>query len=677
MNIRTIFLYPGPLSVAPVIASLKPAMEKAGIYWPKEFQSSPQIFYPLHNFLPGSLLNADNAPPFSRSMEGIRADLEASGKAYSGLCFCTHLLSAFPDALKRLCDKLGAMFPGARICSLYCPCRQDIEMEAWAKFVVLQYSGFALSGFRNYQTSDLYFHDKHVQRLFSLLGRDNVEVLPFDRPEDAEQERAAILRVFGLEPDADMAPPAAPPFYYHLLPREIVNFVCLVHSMLAPDRARKLTFLPWGGQLARFMPYEGRNSLYSGFSLYGSQWRQEILTFHAQPNARLAQMLGRSELFSAPEPEPGWRGLQQLTAESIFEIVECLDRDFAASLLDRTDNIPLQYLDRLQRICRQVLRDVLMPSRAALSRHPRQRPKVSVLTLTYNHSAYIGQCIESVIAQETDFPIQHLIGDDGSDDGTQDIILDYAAKYPHIVPVFQLKRSHGPQNVYTLFDMARTEYVALCDGDDYFSDPAKLQNQADLLDAHPDYALCFHPVRVTYEGAPEKERLYPTEDMLPRGIRPFYYLVDLIRNNFIQTNAVMYRWRFKDGLPYWFPRDIMPADRYWHLLHAEMGKIGFINTVMSVYRRHEKSVFYLSEVDPLQHRAKVGMREIKVWDVINKHFNGKYESIIQDMVNHIFADCLRYDMQQGKDDLDEESLLSKLSEEYPSFARNFLRSLKL
>ncbi len=306
-----------------------------------------------------------------------------------------------------------------------------------------------------------------------------------------------------------------------------------------------------------------------------------------------------------------------------------------------------------------------------------EQPKVSVCTLTYNHALYIAECIEGVIAQQTDFPIRHIIADDCSNDGAQDIIRDYAARYPHIVPVFQKKCSYGPENVRAMFDLARTEYVALCDGDDYFSDPAKLQTQVDLLDANRDAGLCFHTVRVVYEYAQEQERIYPPEEILPRGIRPFYYLVDLLRNNFIQTNSVMYRWRFRNGLPDWFRTNITPGDRFWHLLHAEEGKIAFINKVMSVYRRHEKSVFHLSEVDALKHRARFAIREIDVWDVINKHFNGKYESIIVDMVNHIFADCVLYDAQQEEKGVIEEPMLHKLANKYPDFTRKFLAVLRI
>ncbi len=301
-------------------------------------------------------------------------------------------------------------------------------------------------------------------------------------------------------------------------------------------------------------------------------------------------------------------------------------------------------------------------------------PKLSVTTLTYNHAAFIRDCIESVISQRTDFPIQHIIADDCSNDGTQDIILEYAARYPHIVPVLQPKRSGGSGNVRSMFEAARTEYVALCDGDDYFSNPLKLQTQVEFLDAHKDCGLCFHVARVTYEDTPGKERLYPELDTLPRGVRVIYTLLDLLRYNFMQSNAVVYRWRFRDGLPDWFCDNLCPADWYWHLLHAEIGPIGFINKTMSVYRRHKNSTYYQAEEDPLRHRCKRGMRELATYDAINRHFNRKYQSILFDMANGVFADWV---MAAEKYGIDIQPLLNEASEKFPDFTRNFFNSLPL
>lgn len=304
-----------------------------------------------------------------------------------------------------------------------------------------------------------------------------------------------------------------------------------------------------------------------------------------------------------------------------------------------------------------------------------QQPRLSVLTLTYNHAPFIAQNIESVLSQQTSFPIQHIIADDASEDGTQEIISQYAAQYANIIPIFQKKRTYGPGNVRTLFDFARTEYVAICDGDDYFTDPTKLQTQVDFLEQNNDCALCFHVVRVIYEDNPDRERFYPPEELLPRGIRKFYYLSDLLKCNLIQTNSVVYRWRFSSGLPKWFRADCCPGDWYWHLLHAELGKIGFINKTMSVYRRHKQGIYYLSEVDRLKHRATMGLREIEFYNEVNIHFSRKYESILLDLINGVLADCLLYDIRNSAD-VSIAPVFPQLIEQFPQLVRHFLSSIE-
>ncbi len=220
--------------------------------------------------------------------------------------------------------------------------------------------------------------------------------------------------------------------------------------------------------------------------------------------------------------------------------------------------------------------------------------------------------------------------------------------------------------------MARTPYVALCDGDDYFTDPYKLQTQVDFMEAHPECGLCFHPVKVVYEDGSGRERIYPPLEEMPRGVREFYYLADLMRVNFIQTNSVMYRWRFTEGLPDWFVPDLVPGDWYWHLLHAETGKIGFINKVMSVYRRHTASLFYASEISPKANRLKHGLSELRSYDVINKHFKGRYAKVLQPLANNVFANFLEHYMETG-----DNGPLTTANERFPELAKVFFSEVKV
>lgn len=298
-------------------------------------------------------------------------------------------------------------------------------------------------------------------------------------------------------------------------------------------------------------------------------------------------------------------------------------------------------------------------------------PLLSVLTLAYNQAAYIGEAIESVLAQQTSFPVEHIIVDHGSTDGTREIIADYANKHASIRPVFLTRQGGSGANVRALFSRCRSRYAALCDGDDYFTDPLKLQKQVDFLEAHPECALCFHPVDVLYEnGAPS--RVYPPEGLLPGGVRNFYTIKDLLSANLIQTNSVVYRWRFTEGLPDWFDATLIPGDWYWHLLHAETGLIGYLREHMAVYRRHATSLYATAEGDHVTHRNAHGLNELRFYGVCNKHFCGRFYKDLQRLATGVFADFLQIFINEGDD-----TLLQQGCSLCPDFGRDFLAQVRI
>lgn len=297
-------------------------------------------------------------------------------------------------------------------------------------------------------------------------------------------------------------------------------------------------------------------------------------------------------------------------------------------------------------------------------------PLVSVLTLTRNQASMIAENMESVLAQQTRFPFQHIIVDDGSGDDTPDIISEYAARHPRIIkPILLKRKAPDGENVRALFEQCRSRYAVLCDGDDYFTDPGKLQTQVDFMERNPDCALCFHPVSVVYEdGSPTKT--YPPADLLPGGERLWYTLRDLLISNFIQTNSVMYRWRFQAGLPEWFDPTLIPGDWYWHLLHAETGKIAYLRKPMSAYRRHAASLYALAEKDHVAHRHQHGMHELRTYNVCNAHFHNRYYKDFSRLARGVFADFVQDYLKTKDDGLLQEGIAAA-----PDFARDFLSLL--
>lgn len=125
------------------------------------------------------------------------------------------------------------------------------------------------------------------------------------------------------------------------------------------------------------------------------------------------------------------------------------------------------------------------------------KPIVSICCITYNHAPFIKECLDGFLMQETTFPVEILIHDDASTDGTDDIIREYAAKFPDkIFPLYEEenKFSHGYAGKMDLFnyERAKGKYIAYCEGDDHWTDPLKLQKQVDFLESHPEYSVCFH-----------------------------------------------------------------------------------------------------------------------------------------------------------------------------------------
>lgn len=121
---------------------------------------------------------------------------------------------------------------------------------------------------------------------------------------------------------------------------------------------------------------------------------------------------------------------------------------------------------------------------------------VTILTLAYNHEPYIRECLDGIVMQQTKFKFELLIHDDASTDGTANIIREYESKYPEIIkPIYQKENQYSkkvPIGVTYLYPRAKGKYIALCEGDDYWTDPLKLQKQVDFLEANPDYVMCTH-----------------------------------------------------------------------------------------------------------------------------------------------------------------------------------------
>ena len=173
---------------------------------------------------------------------------------------------------------------------------------------------------------------------------------------------------------------------------------------------------------------------------------------------------------------------------------------------------------------------------------------VSVCMITYNHENFIREAINGVLIQKTDFPIELIIGEDCSTDNTRKIVAEYALKYPDIIqPLLPEKNLGMMKNSIETMQAASGKYIALCEGDDYWTDPYKLQKQVDFLEANEDFAICFHKANVINDETQLK--IFEQPDYCENRILSER---DLLKNNPIATASVVFHQKFINTIPSWY-----------------------------------------------------------------------------------------------------------------------------
>ncbi len=232
------------------------------------------------------------------------------------------------------------------------------------------------------------------------------------------------------------------------------------------------------------------------------------------------------------------------------------------------------------------------------------QPVVSVCMITYQHAPYIRQALDGVLMQETNFPIDICLGEDGSTDGTREICLEYAATHPDKIRLFLRDRSNPARQQYRVPFMhngietmksCRGKYIALCEGDDYWTDPLKLQKQVELLEGHAAVAICCHAVSVVDEtGYPVTTRYEPQvpghAGRLAHGALESAFR-DIARENFIRTCSVLFRNQHPGVWEHPLFRSLPQGDWPLHLLNARNGAIAYIPETMACYREHGGGVW--------------------------------------------------------------------------------------
>ena len=226
--------------------------------------------------------------------------------------------------------------------------------------------------------------------------------------------------------------------------------------------------------------------------------------------------------------------------------------------------------------------------------------KLSVCCISFNQKEFIIKSLDGILAQKTDFRFEIIIHDDASTDGTKEIIESFQEKYPDIIfPYYQKENqySKGVRGFMAKYNYPRCrgKYIALCEGDDYWTDPYKLQKQVDFLEANSEYSLVFHKTKAIQKGQLVEDNVI--ENRFDKVLDKSNILTtDLLRiGNFIHTCSVVFR---RDKLLIPKEMNFSPVGDYILFISlSQQGKIKRLEEEMAVYRKGSGSYSSLSPID--------------------------------------------------------------------------------
>jgi glycosyltransferase involved in cell wall biosynthesis len=249
-------------------------------------------------------------------------------------------------------------------------------------------------------------------------------------------------------------------------------------------------------------------------------------------------------------------------------------------------------------------------------------PLLTVFCWTYNDLQFITKSIESVLDQVTAFPIEIMVHDDASNDGTQDLLIEYSFKYPGLFNNILNKENNWSKGINVsipLFNKPKGKYIALLHGDDYWTDSLKLQKQIDYLEKFPNHSFCFHKVNYilndislgNYYKQPDKDTLN---------------LKQIIKTHYVATSSVVLR---KSMLK--IPVDIY-TQMYFNDICLELflsieGSVFYFNQTMGVYRKNSTSIS-----NQIHYLLKGRSNLIKMYMQLRSSLKGKHYILITKLI---------------------------------------------
>ena len=273
---------------------------------------------------------------------------------------------------------------------------------------------------------------------------------------------------------------------------------------------------------------------------------------------------------------------------------------------------------------------------------------VTVLIVTYNHEEYIEDAIRGVLNQKTEYRYEILIHDDASTDGTRSIIERYQKKYSGIIKTnFHLENLFDKGMSATAIDYEKIagKYIALCDGDDYWTDAEKLQKQIEFLEDHPEYSMCIHNAEKFNCKTGEKKLLntFPKSGTYDQKSQ----ILAGIGTNFPASASYVMRRDLLTKIPAFFlkPRALDYSLRQYL---ASKGKVYYFEDVMSVYRVMTRNSYMKETTENREFYNDYTIEMLKFFEEFNIYTDGKYQDIIQNKLNSdYYGYCSSVDEMQG------------------------------
>jgi RimJ/RimL family protein N-acetyltransferase/glycosyltransferase involved in cell wall biosynthesis len=261
--------------------------------------------------------------------------------------------------------------------------------------------------------------------------------------------------------------------------------------------------------------------------------------------------------------------------------------------------------------------------RMAIFKTDKDLKKVSVFVMSYNHEKYIAEALEGILNQKVDFDFDIVLGDDFSKDATREIILDYAIKYPgKFKLLFYPKNISAVVNQIWVFKNCSGKYIAICEGDDYWTDEYKLQKQVDFLEANNEYTMCFTGYKI-------KNELKNEETVIDSQYGAIT-IEDVIKENLFSTATAMFVSKYFNPQIEWFHKmSFGDWTLYLVILFQSKKKAYCLQDITSVYRIHGGGIHGNLHASNLQ-LIKAYKMHIDFYKNIKKYlFKGQYSALIR------------------------------------------------